>query len=82
MIFKQKRKHLRLDDIETNINKILINPKLPEKNDIPEDRFGMPHRYYRNYEPNFRKTEKQGLKAYLSLCKIFGYQPKNVSLSP
>ena len=76
--FKPKHRAQNLADIEVDLDTPLIDPTLPEINDVPKDRFETPHRLYREYEPNFEKAEKQGLKAYLNLCKKFGYIPKHV----
>lgn len=77
-LFKHKQKAQSLDDIEVDPDKPLIDPNLPEINDVSNDRFGTPHRLYREYEPDFEKAEKQGLRAYFKLCKRFGYHPKHI----
>ncbi len=78
----QERQRQRFSDIVVDIDEPLIDPDLPEVNDIPSDQFGISaSRLYRPYEPDFEKAEKDGEKAYLKLCKYTGYQPKHVRRS-
>lgn len=74
MFGRRKKIQEDIDDIEIDSDRPFIDPDLPEINDVRPDRFGMPlSSYYLEYNPDFKKSQREGTKARERLSKRYGF---------
>ena len=73
MFSKKKSRRVPIQDIPVDPDAPVFAPNQKEVDDVSADQFGRPFsNLYRVYDPPFKKVHAKGLKAFHSLCKIFG----------